>query len=229
MKRKNHLKRLNTPRTWNLLRKAAAFVTRPFPGEGSLMLGLPLAYCITALDKAKTTKEAKTMLHEGKVLVNGRVIKEPKFLVGIFSVVSFPEVKESYRLTLSPKGRLNMIHVDEKESGLKLCKIKGKTAVKGKIQLNLNDGANLLIDKNGYAVGDTLLITFNPFAIKEVFKFTKGNSLFMVGGKHIGELGVIEKIEGKTITYKKKDGSLQETNKRHAFVIGKEKSAIMVQ
>ena len=229
MKRKNHLKRLNTPRTWNLLRKAATFVTRPFPGQGSYILGLPLVHIILELKKSKTTKEAKTILHEGKVSVNGKTVKEPKYLIGLFSVVSFPEIKESYRLTLSAKGKLKIIKIDEKEADLKLCKITGKTAVKGKIQLNLNDGHNHLVEKNGYAVGDSLLVSLKTFAIKESFSLVKGNLLFMVGGKHIGDKGIIEKIEGKTVTYKKEDGSVQETDKRHAFAIGKDKPVFVLQ
>ena len=48
--------------------------------------------------------------------------------------------------------------VNEKESSLKLCKIKGKNLMKGKINLNLHDGRNIITDNKEIKVGDSVLI-----------------------------------------------------------------------
>jgi len=39
---KNHLKRIATPRTWVIDRKAETFITRPKPGAHSLYFGMSL-------------------------------------------------------------------------------------------------------------------------------------------------------------------------------------------
>ena len=50
----------------------------------------------------------------------------------------------------------------------------------------------------------------------------------MVGGRHVGEIGVIENIKAGKVTYKLK-GGVFETLKDYAFVIGEDKPLIKIK
>ena len=64
-----------------------------------------------------------------------------------------------YRLVFDKSGKLNVIEIDAKEKNLKPSKIIGKTTLrKSKTQLNLNDGSNLLVDKDEFKLNDTVLV-----------------------------------------------------------------------
>ena len=56
-------------------------------------------------------------------------------------------------------------------------------------------------------------------------KFDKGSLIYLTGGRHISELGVIESIKDKKITFKLHN-KVFETSKDYAFVIGDNKPVI---
>ena len=94
-------------------------------------------------------------------------------------------------------------------------------------KLNLSGNKNVLIDKDDYKVGDTVLLELPSQKISLHLKFEKGAMIFLTGGKHMGAKGVIESIEGNKVLYK--DGKTTvETLKKYAFVIGKEKESITI-
>ncbi len=179
----------------------------------------------------ETYREAKKVIRRGEILVDGRVIKDHRFGVGVFDVISIPAMKKHYRML--PKGRkLVPVEIDEKEAQTKVCKITGKRAVKGgKIQLNLHDGRNILAD-NSYATQGTLFISLPEQKILDYFPLEKGNLGFVFRGKNAGTLGRIEKIErgwrlnrvGLSV-----DGKEVWTDFKNVMVIGREKPAIKVQ
>ena len=74
----------------------------------------------------------------------------------------------------------------------KLSKIKDKTFVKNKVQLNMHDGRNIIIDKNDYKTGDVLVLENN--SIKQVLKFKKDSTVIITGGNNIGNVGKIHDI-----------------------------------
>jgi len=57
-------------------------------------------------------------------------------------------------------------------------------------------------------------------------KLEKGSTIFLIGGKHLGETGTIEDITGNKIIYKIKSNEVFETLKKYAFVIGIDKPII---
>ena len=69
-----HLKRKPSPRFWPIHRKEHVWVTRPKSGPHSLKRSLPLAMVLRdILNLAKTRKEAKIIISEGKVFIDGIV------------------------------------------------------------------------------------------------------------------------------------------------------------
>lgn len=224
---KNHLKSLNAPITWSILRKSKVFVTRPYPGQSSMSLGMPLSLIIRdCLKLATTQKEVKYLLHQKEVLVNNRIVCEPKHIAGFMDVISIPKLKKNYRGMLNDKEKLTFGEIPEQEKDKKLCKIIGKTSYKGKTQLNLYDGRNIIVDKDTFAVGDSVLISLPAPKILDHFKVEKHAYIILIGGKHAGQKGVIEHVDHQTLHYKRTGGDTYQTDKKYAFVVGKNKEAL---
>jgi small subunit ribosomal protein S4e len=218
---KNHLKKLAAPKTWNIRRKSTTFITKPSPGPHSLQNGLPLSVFLKYnLDYAKTTKDVKKILNTNEVKVDGVSRKDIRFPIGIFDTLEFTEIKESYRLVLTKKGKIGFVNIKKDESSSKPCKIIGKTAVKRKIQLNLYDGKNILVNEGEYKVGDTLLISVPDHKITKHLKLEKKATIFLIGGRHIGSIGHVEDIIQNKIIYKDENGNMIETLKKYAYVVG---------
>lgn len=224
----SHLKRFFAPKTWVVKRKGIKFVLRPSPGMHSLKLGLPLTILFRdLLGYANNLREVKHILLNNNVLVDGVRRKEYKFLVGIFDVIEIKETKELFRVIFDKK-KIGLSKIEKNEANLKPCKIIGKKKIGKKIQLNLYDGKNLLVDKDIYKVGDTVVIELPKNRIKNHLKLEKGNLIYLFGGKHIGLFGSIEDISGNKIKYKSSEGVF-ETLKDYAFVIGTGKPIVTIK
>jgi len=223
---KSHLKRLIVPKSWKLLKKEEKFVVRPRPGAHPAKLSMPISLLLKNLGYASTTKEVKKILSTKEVLVDGKRVKEHKVPVGFMDIITIKDTNDFLRIVLDEKGRLKIIPAEKDEALLKLSRIKGKKVLsKGKMQLNLSDNKNILIDKGEYKVGDSVLITVPFQEIKQHLKLEKGALIYLVGGKHIGNKGTVDSIEGNKLIYtsaRKKYESL----KKYAFVIGKGKESI---
>ena len=220
---KRHLKRPTISKAWPVKRRNITFITRPNPGPHPFSLGLPLKVLLRDMLKvAKTSKEVGKLLYNNEILVDGIRRKESKFPVGIMDVIEIKKTNEYFRIVLV-RGKISVLSIGKKDAEIKPCKIIGKNKVNGKIQINLYDGNNILVDKDEYKTGDTLIITLPAHEIKEHLKLDKGSTICLIGGKHMGEIGKVEDIIADKITYKREDGDLVETLKRYVFVIGKDK------
>jgi len=226
---KKHLKRLTIKKSWNIAKKEHTFTTRPNPGSHSAEMSIPLATVFRDyLHYAHDKSEAKRILCTKEVLVDGKRRKDQKFPVGLFDVIEIKDSNEYFRFILLKDGKLALIKISKEEANLKPCKIVNKGKVKGKTQLNLYDGKNILVEKDDYSTNDTILLDISKKEIKSNIKFEKGKLIFLIGGKHIGAVGKIEDVSGKKIIYKIKDNNF-ETLKKYTFVIGEDKPIINLQ
>ncbi|MBI2581795.1 30S ribosomal protein S4e [Candidatus Woesearchaeota archaeon] len=223
---KNHLKRIASPKTWFVDRKVNTFIVRPNPGAHSLDNGLPLGVLLRDdLELASTMGEIKKMLNNKEVLVDGIRRKDHSFMVGLFDVLSLPELKKYYRMVLDKKGRLTLKEVSAQESTLKLAKVVGKTMMKGsKVQFNLHDGRNILSDGKAN-VGDTFVLTLPKASVKKILPLKNGAKIFLTKGKHAGDLGVLKAVKGNEATYSAA-GADVETAKAYLFVVGEKDTEI---
>ncbi len=223
---KNHLKRIAAPKTWFINRKSNTFILRPNPGAHSFHYGLPLGVILRdMLTVASTMGEVRKVLHNKEVLIDGVKRDDHRFLVGLFDVVSLPELKKQYRLVLDVKGRLVLSEITEKESGIKISKIVGKTALRGgKIQFNLHDGKNIVTDTKA-SVGDSFVVTLPALKIAKVLPLKQGMHIFLTKGKHAGDSGVLKEIKGREATYSARDADI-DTAKEYLFVVGEKGAEI---
>ncbi|MBI2650449.1 30S ribosomal protein S4e [Candidatus Woesearchaeota archaeon] len=227
---KDHLKRLTAPKTWHVKRKGIKYITKPMPGPHSLETGTSLNILLKeALNYAGTTREAKKILNANDVKIDGKTRKNFRFPVGIFDTIEFTNTNEFFRVVMNKKGKLDIIKIKKEEAPLKPCKIAGKTMVRGKLQLNLSDGRNIFADDSKYKTGDTLLLSLPQEKINRHLKLGKNSTIFLVGGKHIGEIGNVEDVIEDRVIYKDSNGNLIETSKKYAFVVGNEKPSIALK
>nr|MCK4930042.1 hypothetical protein [Nanoarchaeota archaeon] len=205
---KNHLKRINAPKRWDVLRKSYKFITRPNPGR-DLSLNVSLNTVLKELlKKTKTTKESKHLIKEKGVLVNGKKYYDEKFPVGFLDVVGFPSLKEHYRLLVNEKNKLFMLKISEEEARVKLSKVLDKKHLsKEAVQINCSDGRNFIFKSNDsflstVKTNDSFLYTIPDQKIKQVFKLEKGALVYLYKGKHAGQLVVIDDFKGNNIVFK---------------------------
>jgi small subunit ribosomal protein S4e len=227
-----HLKRLNAPRTLQLHRKEETWTVRSSPGPHPLKKSIPLGLIIRDyLDLVDTLGEAKRVIADGEILVDGVKRKCHKFPCGLMDVISIPKMKKDYRVLFNKRGKLTLVPIASTNASWKLCRIENKTIVKGKqIQLNLHDGRNQIVKKDEYKTGDVLKISFKDKKIIDAYKFEKGTVSIIIGGSHIGEVANIEDAEiipsSKPNVIKMKGKTDFSTIQDYVFPIGKAKPVI---
>jgi small subunit ribosomal protein S4e len=181
------------------------------------------------LGYADTAREANKIIKGGMVLVDKIARKDPTYGVGLMDVVEIPEAGQCFRV-LPSKKKHELKPIDKKETGIKLCKVVGKKVVaKGKTQLNLHDGTNILVDGKDFKTGDSVVLALPGKKIKETLSFSKGAFGLVVRGRHIGQSGKVGDITPGNEVQKSLTniGELQ-TLTEYIFIIGKDKPMITI-
>src|SRR4030042_268158 len=123
-----HLKRLNAPRTLKLHRKERKWTIRAMPGPHKLDKSIPLGLAVRDyLNLCDTYKEAKRIISNGEILVDGVKRKDIKFPCGLMDVISIPKLKKDYRLLYDRRGKLTLTEISSENAEWKLCRIENKT------------------------------------------------------------------------------------------------------
>lgn len=221
---KKHMKRMTAPRSWAIPRKVSHWVMKPRPGPHRKAEAMPLAMVLRDMLKVcDNTREAKFIIGGRQVAVDGRIVTDQKFPVGLMDVLTLLKTDQSYRMLLDYKGRLQLVPIDDKEKGWKLARIDGKTVVRGgKVQLNMHDGRSILLPKDQYRTGDVLKIELPSQRVMKAFKLDKGSLALLTGGSHPGTVQTIEAYKlrrgsgSNTVTFK--EGFT--TVKENVFVVG---------
>lgn len=203
---RRQLKRIAAPRLFPIPRKIKGrFAIKPAPGPHPAERAIPLGIIIRdILGYARTLREIRKIVHAGYVKVDGRVIKDYKFPVGIMDVIELTLTEEIYRV-LPFRRRLVLHRINPEEAKFKITRIIGKRYVKhGNIQLNLEDGRNILFKVNNeeerkkilqtYFVGDSLMISIPEQRILKHFKLVENKYAIIVAGRHMGVHGIIKEI-----------------------------------
>lgn len=128
-----HLKRLNAPKSLRLHRKERKWTVKPSPGPHPIQNAIPLGLVARDyLSLCDTLREAKRVIANGEILVDMVKRKDYKFSCGFMDVVSIPKLKKQYRILFDQAGKLTFVSISPEETEWKLCRIEGKTIVKGK-------------------------------------------------------------------------------------------------
>lgn len=198
--KKRHLKRIAAPKKLKIERKKYKYLVKALPGKHKLEEAIPLLVLVRDyLKLATTAREAKKIIKAGEVLVDGKKIKEPKFGVGPFDVVSIPKLKLNKRVVLGPKGILVLQDISEGEANKKLCMVKNKYYYKGRIMITLHDGMNVQAD-NSYHIGDSVIFNLKEKKIEKHLPLKENCKCLVLSGKLVGRTVLVKKIIPGTAT-----------------------------
>ncbi len=212
--------------------KQYKWIITPNPGSHPKKYSVPLLMVARDILKyADNAREAKKIINNGLIMVDGIPRKDYKYGVGLMDVISIPKAKKYFRAIQGKKGPV-LKEIDEKESKFKLCKIINKSIIgKDTIQLNLHDGSNVLLNsgKDEYKTRDTLVIGLPDKKIIKSISFDVDNLAAITSGRHSGETGKIKEIVKGTETHHSltRVGDIQ-TLTDYVFVVGKTKSMISI-
>ncbi|MEA2074184.1 MAG: 30S ribosomal protein S4e [Euryarchaeota archaeon] len=229
-----HQKRIAAPRSWKIARKTLYWAVKSKQGPHPQDRSMPLLLIVRDMLKlADNSSEAKRILNEGNVVVNGKVRKDHKFPVGVFDILSIPLVKANYMVLLDRKDKLSLVEIGKRAASKKLCRVNGKRIKKeGAIQLNLHDGRNILPGESGTSVNthDSLLISIPDNEIVKHFAYKEGSKVVVIGGKHSAQTGEIEEIrvvrssQPNVVRIKSMEGEESfESREDSVFVVGEKK------
>lgn len=212
-------------------KKSAEWMTKPNPGPHPNKHCIGLAVLLRdVLKVAKTSREAHRILTNRMVEVDGKVRVEEKFPVGLMDIVSIPKSGKHYRILLDKKGRLIPVEIKKEDVSSKLLRvIKKHTISKGKINITLHDGRNMVAD-NHIHVGDSIVVSLPKPELKSHLKREKGARCLVVEGKHAGSIvslkDIIQRKGGKppeAVVQQDKEEFI--TVARYLFVVGDEVAA----
>jgi small subunit ribosomal protein S4e len=236
------LKRLAAPVFWPIPKKEAKWAVKPRPGPHSQDRSIPLLVLVRDILKfATTAREARKIIAEGHIKVDGVVRKDYKFPVGPMDVIEIVDTGETFRLLPYPTKVLVLHPIPKEEAQYKPVRIENKTTVKGgHVQLNLFDGRNILIRvkdprnpvEDTYKTLDTLLIKVPGQEIVKHIQFGEGKIAILIAGRNVGRVGVIRGVQRgwgwkrSIVTLEDQKGSQFQTSLEYVLVIGEDKPLI---
>ncbi len=229
------LKRQMAPLFWGINRKNKRFAITVKPGSHSKNRSMPTALLLRdVLNVVTTLREAKSVIYNGKVNVDGIIRKSLHHSIGLMDVIELQGISDIYRLVPTHGHILQPIKIDSSEKSKKIVKVTSKTTTKGKkIQLGFHDGRTIIADNN-VNVGDSCLIQIPEQKILDVIKLEKDSLVIVTRGANTGQIGHINNINEATFTLPKRinltvDKKKFEMPSDLVIVIGKEKPVIQVR
>jgi len=223
-------KRSASPEFWQISRKDKRFVVRTSPGPHPKSYSYPLLVVLRdVLGFAKTRREALSILNEGKVQIDGRVVKSEAFPIGLMDVVDFPEISRSFRMV--PRfGRLVPAEINSKEKNLKLCFVKSKRTVKAaRMSYGLHDGRVIFPESEvDIRPGDACIIKLPGQEFQASFRLAKETLALLIRGERSGEVATVEDVKagtysrGAIATVRFEDGTTSELPTDVLLPLGKQ-------
>lgn len=222
-----HQKRISAPKSWPVERKNQVFTVGSHGGPHDDKAVPLVVFVRDVLGYAESAKELRYALEEDGVVVNGEEVSDHRLPVGTFDIVGFPSRGEFYRVFPGEGGRLSLVPVEEDAADNKLARIDDVTHVSGgRVQLNLHNGANIVVEERDYSTKDSVVVDLETTEILEHFEYEEGSAVTAVDGRHSGEVGELVDVEvhegssDNTVRAEKTDGEEFETVEEYVFVIG---------
>ena len=193
-----------------LPRKGTKYVARAL---GHVHSGVPVVVAVRdMLRLAKTAREARIMVKQKMIKVNGRIVQDIREPITLFNIL---EVGKIYRLIILPTGRFSLV---ETKDNFRLSRVQNKTMLKGKkMQLNFHDGSNIITNEKTN-VGDTFEID-NTGKVKKIITFAKGRDAFVISGRSVGNSGKISEVKDGKASVKLENGKEVMLETKHIMVL----------
>ena len=229
------LKRQMAPLFWGINRKNKRFAITVKPGSHSKNRSIPTAILLRDVLKMVTTlREAKSVIYNGKINVDGITRKSLHHSIGLMDVIELQGISDVYRLVPTHGHILQPIKIDSSEKSKKIVKVTSKTTIRGKkTQLGFHDGRTIIADNN-VNVGDSCLIQIPEQKILDVIKLEKDSLVIVTRGINTGQVGHVNSVNKATFTLPKRinltvDKKKFEMPSDLVIAIGKEKPVIQIR
>ena len=229
------LKRQMAPLFWGITRKNKRFAITVSPGSHPKNNSIPTAILLRdVLNVVTTLREAKSVIYNGKVTIDGIIRKSLHHSIGLMDVIELQGISDVYRLVPTHGHTLQPIKIEIDEKSKKIVKVTSKTTIKGKkTQLGFHDGRTIIAE-NDVNVGDSCLIQIPEQKILDVIKLEKDSLVIVTRGVNTGQIGHINSINEATFTLSKRinltiDKKKFEMPADIVFVIGKESPLIQIR
>lgn len=185
-----YMKRLSTPMFFGLARKRIRYTTKPNPGRHMLERCVSLSLAVKMIGDAHTTSESDKAIKSGEVKVNGRVIFEPKYPVGLSDTVTAGG--KSSKIWINAQGKISL-----SESASRVYKIVGKyVAPGGKQMMRLHDG-RILPATGKAAVNDSVVVKDGK--VEKELALHDGAACEIIEGVHVGTKGKVVQLNKGTM------------------------------
>ena len=212
-----HLKSLAAPKHYPTIR--TVFTVAPSPGPHPAEESIPLLIIVRDFLKyAEDSASARKIIKMRKILVDGRVVTDHKFPVGLMDVVSIPETDEHYRiLPLKGKG-LRPFKISGEEASFKVGQIRRKMHVRGgDLQFTLHDGRNIRFKEvteevRSYKTYDSFKISIPDQRILDYVRLDKGVYALIYRGSKMGMHGRVVDIRREVIYPDKPTVTIETSN-----------------
>ncbi len=224
-------KRLDAPNTQKINRKTETWTAKTAPGPHEEKSSIPLKTALrNHIEVVDNAKEAERIIKEGKIQVDKKTVKNPRYSVGFMDVLTIQPSKKNYRAVYNEKGKIIFIEIKEgKEANYKLGRVNHKQKIKGgKTQITLHDGKNIINEEVN--TGDAVKINLPEKEIQKIIKMKEGNQAYIMSGKHFGE---IQEITGEMPGTSSRPPLIKlediETQKKNVFPVGEKETEIQTK
>ena len=223
------------PLFWGINRKNKRFAITVRPGSHPKNYSFPTAILLRdVLNVVTTLREAKSVIYNGKVNVDGVIRKSLHHSIGLMDVIELQGIPDIYRLVPTHGHTLQPIKIETDEKSKKIVKVTSKTTIKGKkTQLGFHDGRTIIAE-NDMNVGDSCLIKIPEQEILDVIKLEKDSLVLVTRGINTGQIGRVNNISKATFTLSKRINLIVDKKKFEmpadlVIVVGKEKPVIKIR
>jgi len=226
---KRHMKRVAAPSSWMLSKLDGVWAPKPSSGPHKQRECLPLGLLLrNRLKYALNYREAKTIMIQRLIKVDGKVKTDQKYPAGFMDVITIEKTKENFRLLYDTKGRFRIHKISPEEASYKLCRVKDiGRSLKNVPYVVTHDGRTIRYPDPEIRAYDTVRVDIASGKILDYIRFEQGNVCMIKGGNSIGRVGVIthrEKHPGSFEIVHLRDaaGHSFATRLQNVMVIGKD-------
>lgn len=177
-------------------KKNIEWLSSPLPGRHPKSEAISMVVLLRdVIGIAKNSGEVKNILRNGHVKVDGSVVSEQRFAVGIMDVIEVNDGTESkfYQMFILHQG-LRAVEIDSSSASHKIRKITGKSILQGgKVQVSFHDGTTMVGDSK-FKVNDSAVIGIGDSKVVKLIAFKKGARVYVTKGKHKGKVMTLEQV-----------------------------------
>jgi small subunit ribosomal protein S4e len=142
-----------------------------------------------------TAKEAKYVVQNEFIKVNGSSVKTIKSPIGMFDVIEIPKLDKKFMFLFNTNGRVRLVDIND---NLLYAKVTNKTMVKGgKAQINTMNGYNMVVDTkeaSKISTNSTVAIDITKKKITSILPLDVKSEVYIMDGKYRGQFGVVTQV-----------------------------------